>query len=560
MPLTHKRLLAFAKRLQAVEDFSSMVRILVEEIEATIGYRRAWVAVFDLDTRMVRILSVEGEGAEDAWARAPVFPLDGDPYMLRILESAEPQIVVDAQTDPDVNREIVEALGNRTIVNVPLRLIDQPVGALGTGSFGDEGVRVPTQEELAYLLELASQLVAASSRLTWARHRAELEDKKRELDRILEQRQRLESLGELAGGVAHDFNNLLTVILASATMLRESDDEEERLAEVTNIEEAAQRASALTTRLLALGRRQALRLAPVDPNDVLKSVVSMLRRVVPATITIDLSRAPALPALMADRGQLEQVLVNLCLNARDAMPEGGRLEIASDRVDIDDDFVREHPWARAGRYVLVRVTDSGVGMTSEVIARIFEPFFTTKPEGVGSGLGLAVSRGIVEQHGGFLHAESAVGAGATFSMYLPEGEDRVADTAAPAPRARPRGDERVLLADDQEHVRRVVQRVLERAGYAITAVPNGAAAVDAVASVPFDLVILDAVMPVMGGREAFERIRALKPELPILFVSGYGAEELTARFLEDTRAPLLPKPFEVDALLRTVRELLDVTA
>ncbi|CAN5897341.1 hypothetical protein BH11MYX4_BH11MYX4_24030 [soil metagenome] len=555
--LDDARLLAFARKLQSASDVATLLAVAADEIRATVGYRTAWVAVFDLEARTCRILAAEGDEDIDIWANAAILPVDSDPYVLRLLEATGPEIVRDAQTDPNVNRAVVEALGNRTVVNVPMRLLDQPFGMLGTGTFGEEGVRVPSEEELKYLVGLAGQLVVASARILVMRQREDAARERAELERKLASRQRLESLGQLAGGVAHDFNNLLTVILATTSMLSADEEDPVRRDDLQVITDAVERAAELTRRLLALGQRQPLRLVASDSSAILRSVVGLLRRVIPADISVDLLTREELPAILAEPSQIEQVITNLCLNARDAMPAGGRITITTESMAIGEAFVAEHPWARAGQYVLVRVTDSGTGMAKDVVERIFEPFFTTKSEGRGTGLGLAVCRGIVEQHGGLLHVYSELGVGSTFNVYLPVA-DRAARVIQPEEAtAAPSGTERVLVADDQPWVRRVVERILTRAGYVVVGVANGRQAVEAATREPFDLVILDAVMPELGGRAAYEQIREAIPDVRVLFASGYGAEELTARFLADTDVPLLRKPFDPNLLLRTVRTLLD---
>jgi CheY-like chemotaxis protein len=374
---------------------------------------------------------------------------------------------------------------------------------------------------------------------------------------MLAERQRLESLGQLAGGIAHDFNNLLSAILGAASLLRSDEDDESRVEDLRLIVDAAERASELTTRLLALGKRQTLRIVPADANQMLRQVLALVRRVIRSDIVIEFVEGDGLPAVLADGSQLEQVFMNLCLNARDAMPDGGRLSIETEEVVINEEFVGVHPWARPGRYVLVTVTDTGTGMTDDVLERAFDPFFTTKEEGKGTGLGLAVSRGIVEQHGGLVHGYSEPDVGTTFRVYLPVADQAAEVVATAIEPAMSTGTERILVADDQGFVREIVDRILSRSGYSVSVVEDGSAAVEHVRAHPVDLVILDAVMPGLGGREAYARIRELQPNLPVLFASGYGADELTTRFLADTEAPLLAKPFDPDGLRRIVRRLLD---
>jgi signal transduction histidine kinase len=552
-----QRLLAFARRLHSIEDFNRMVTATADEIRESIGYNVTWVSVFDLPTRTVRMLAVQGENEDDIWQHAPSFPIDDDPYMARIFDATEPQVVGDAQNDPGVNRQLVEQLGNRTIINVPMRLVDQPFGALGTGTFGDEGVRLPTPEKLDHLVGIAAQLVTAAARLVLAAEREQAARHREEFNRRLLERQRLESLGELAGGVAHDFNNLLTIVMATASMLQRTEPEPRRKADLQTILDASSRAGALTRRLLALGQRQPLQLTNASMNDVVAAVVELLRRVVPADIQIEVFAGDELPLVAMDIGQLEQVIVNLSLNARDAMRAGGRLTFKTESAVLADDFVELHPWSRVGRYVLLTVTDSGQGIPPDVLGRIFEPFFSTKKARGGTGLGLAVCRGIIEQHGGFVHAYSELAVGSSFKIYLPVGGSIAPAALVEGQGPAPGGTERILLADDEELIRRVSSQILEDAGYTIVTAEDGVEAVRAVADGDFDLVILDAVMPNMTGRAAFDAIRKAKPGVRVLFASGYGAEELSARFLSDADAPLLAKPFGPDQLLRTVRALLD---
>lgn len=557
MRILEKRLLVFARRLHAIEDFGEMVLALADEIRESVGYTTAWLSVFDLPNKQVRVLAYQGDNEEDIWTHAPVIPLADDPYLVRVFEATEPQIVHDAQTDPNVNRELVEQLGNRTIINIPMRLVDQQFGALGTGTFGDEGVRLPSEEELAHLVGLAKQLVTASARLLLQKEREEMAYKQELLARKLAERQQLESLGELAGGIAHDFNNLLMVVIASTSLLKATETDPEREADMQTILDASTRASELTRRLLALGKRQSLQLETSSLNTLVESVVSLIKRVIPADIVLNVVPADNLPPVSMDTGQIEQVLMNIALNAKDAMPNGGQLTIETEHVVIDEEFVQEHPWSRAGQYNLLSATDTGPGMPADVLSKIFEPFYTTKKSHKGSGLGLSVCRGIVEQHGGMILGYSEPDVGATFKVYLPVAKSPATTIGAVNDGPVPRGNERLLIADDGEEVRLVVQRILERAGYSVVAVSDGEQALQASLAEDFDLVILDAVMPKMGGRATFDAMRSHSPNLPVLFASGYGAEELSARFLSDISAPMLPKPFNPDHLLRMVRSLLD---
>lgn len=412
------RLLAFARRLQAFQTFDELIDELCNEVRAAVGYSTAWLAIFDEDGEHVRVLATQGDMAEPIWERAAVIPVDGDPYMERIRDDRTVQIVEDAQVADDVNRDIVTALGNRTIVNVPLTLIDRPFGAIGTGTFGDEGVRVPSRADLAYLEAMGQQLVMASARILLDQQRKEAAAEREALMRQLEQRQRLESLGRLAGGVAHEFNNLLTVVHGSASLLLLEEDDPEKVEELRVIIDAAERSEQLTRKLLAMGKRQPLRLEVTELDAIVRDAQALMRPVVPKGVELECSVEEGM-RVRVDAAQVEQLLLNLVLNACDAMPEGGRVTVRGDAVELDERFAEEHVWARPGLYAQVVVEDTGVGMEPELLARIFEPFFTTKPEEKGSGLGLAISRGVAEQHGGFLHATSVPGEGSRFALYLP---------------------------------------------------------------------------------------------------------------------------------------------
>ena len=252
--------------------------------------------------------------------------------------------------------------------------------------------------------------------------------------------------------------------------------------------------------------------------------------------------------------------MNVALNARDAMPNGGRLTLETQQVVVNGEYLRAHPWAKPGRYVLLTVADTGCGMPPDVVERVFEPFFTTKPMGEGTGLGLAVSWGVVHRHGGMMHCYSEIGVGTSFKIYLPAGEQTATEVGTKLAGPIPRGTERVLVADDQEHVLAIIMRVLSNAGYRAIGVANGADAVAAAERDAFDLHILDSVMPIMSGREACERIRAARPEARFLFTSGYGGDVLPSSFLEASGFEMVAKPFDPDALLRAVRATLDAPA
>jgi CheY-like chemotaxis protein len=370
----------------------------------------------------------------------------------------------------------------------------------------------------------------------------------------------MEALGQLAGGVAHDFNNLLTGILGYTRLLaqRLEDDPhcEENLAQ---IERAAERASTLTRQLLAFSRRQQLTATYVDLNRAVVDFIKLLARTVGEHIELKTDLAPDLPTTYVDPAQIEQVLLNLAVNARDAMPRGGQMTIATRMANLDAQFVASHPWARAGRFVVLSVVDTGVGMAAHTRERIFEPFFSTKPTEKGTGLGLSIVYGIVKQHEGLIEVDSEPGGGATFCLYFPVAESPTEPAAAGRVTPAAGGEETVLLAEDEPIVRDLAVEVLSDAGYEVVAVADGEEALGELQSAPerFDLVIVDVVMPKKGGAEVWSAARSLAPQARVLLTSGYSQESLDARVGTPEGPAFLAKPFTPQALLRKVREVLD---
>lgn len=370
--------------------------------------------------------------------------------------------------------------------------------------------------------------------------------------------QKMEAVGQLAGGVAHDFNNLMLAVLANTELALDEPDLAPNVGEhLTEIRAAGERAAALTKQLLAFSRRQPLRPVVVDLNELLRGLMKMLQRLLPANIALEHVAGHKLASVNADTTQLEQVIVNLCVNARDAMPEGGRLTVETENVLINQRYVETRPWAKPGRYVLLSVTDTGLGMTKEAQERAFEPFFTTKPVHQGTGLGLSTVYGIVRQHDGMVHIYSELGQGTTVKVYIPCSTRAAEDVGTKLEQRPSRGHETILLAEDEPQVRRAVAQILERAGYRVVVACDGAEAVQALrrTSEPVHLAILDVVMPELGGPEAWEQIRGLRPEMRVLFASGYADNRYSGRLPHD--AELIEKPFRGDELLLRIRHALD---
>src|SRR5438552_3941148 len=350
----------------------------------------------------------------------------------------------------------------------------------------------------------------------------------------------------------------------TAELLREDQPATDpRRVDVEEIRKAGSRAADLTRQLLAFSRSQVLEPKVLDPNVMVADMDKLLRRLIGEDVELRTILAPDVGAVRADPGQLEQVIVNLAVNARDAMPKGGKLTIETANAELDASYVRQHEPVRPGAYVMLAVSDTGVGMDAATKARIFEPFFTTKPKGKGTGLGLATVYGIVKQSGGYIWAYSEPGRGTSFKIYLP----RVEDAAAPArltPATTPslRGSETILLVEDQEEVRRLVRRVLEARGYTVLVAASGAEALQVAATHagPIQLLVTDVIMPAMSGREVGLLVAAARPEAKVLYLSGYADESIVHHGVLEPGIAFLQKPFTAEGLARKVREVLDTPA
>ncbi len=384
---------------------------------------------------------------------------------------------------------------------------------------------------------------------------------RREMELQLRQSQKMEAVGQLAGGVAHDFNNLLMVIRGYCELILDRLGPEGGVrSQAEGIMKAAQRASALTRQLLAFSRKQVLSPRVLDLNTVVADVNKMLVRLIGEDIALHVVRAPDLGRVKADPGQIEQVILNLAVNARDAMPGGGKLTIETRNVELDEAYSRTHINAPPGPYVLLAVTDNGTGMDADTRSRIFEPFFTTKEQGKGTGLGLATVYGIVKQSGGYIWVYSEPGQGTTFKVYLPRVLDAVPSDAVAAPASPPPpASETVLLVEDEEEVRKVVREFLQARGYSVLEAADGPQAIR-LAATPngaLHLLLTDMVMPVMSGTDLAERIRRTHPGIKVLYMSGYASRGARQNQNLDPQAPFLEKPFSGETLARKLREVLD---
>jgi hypothetical protein len=383
------------------------------------------------------------------------------------------------------------------------------------------------------------------------------------LEDQLRQSQKMDAVGRLAGGVAHDFNNMLTVMMGYCASLNEALAMHETLREdVLEIQRSAERAAALTKQLLAFSRQQVMEVRTVSLNDVVTRLEPMLRRLIPEHIALTTSLGNDVGTIRSDPSQLEQILLNLIVNSRDAMPAGGDLVIETAAVELDSAYVDEHVTARAGSYVRLTVSDTGIGMDEQTKARIFEPFFTTKPPGQGTGLGLATVYGAVQQSQGFVWAYSEPGLGTTFKIYLPRVDVVVDENAEERVPTSLRGTECILVVEDDRVLRKLASDMLGRQGYRVLTAPDGIAALELLSGTAerVDLLITDIVMPRMGGRELAERLKQERHDLRVLFTSGYTDDMVGRQDLVSSGAAFLQKPYTPTALWTKVRGLLDAGA
>ena len=390
--------------------------------------------------------------------------------------------------------------------------------------------------------------------------RKEAERALRDTEAQLRHAQKMEAVGTLAGGVAHDFNNVLSVILSYTGFLKDALDPADPMrVDVDEIGKAAERAASLTRQLLAFSRKQAFVPRVIDPNEVVRGLDPMLRRLVASDVEITMVPGAGVGAIVADKGQLEQLVMNLVVNARDATPKGGRVRVETASAVVRDAEMAPCPGMAPGEYVVIEVNDSGSGMTPEARARIFEPFFTTKELGKGTGLGLSVVYGIVAQSGGFISVDTAPGKGSTFRVYFPRTSKTPREPSDPPPSSRTGGTETILLVEDDAQVRVAVATTLRRAGYHVIESANaGEALLASEQSVTrIDLMVTDVLMPRMTGHELAARLSGTRPEMRVLYMSGHVPDAILER--PDVSSSIIEKPMTAGALLGKVREIIDRT-
>ncbi|MEK6656877.1 MAG: ATP-binding protein, partial [Nitrospirota bacterium] len=382
------------------------------------------------------------------------------------------------------------------------------------------------------------------------------------LEEQLRQAQKMEAIGQLTGGIAHDFNNFLTAILGFSSLLQmkfEDDNDAQSSSYLQNIISAAEKAANMTNSLLAFSRKRIINIRPALLNDIIKGMERLLQRVITENVEFKTALTDKGTIIMADTGQIEQVLLNLVANARDAMPKGGTVFIKTEVVNVDEVFVRTHGYGKPGAYVLLSVSDTGIGMDEMTRERIFEPFFTTKEVGKGTGLGLSIVYGIIKQHNGYIDVNSESGKGATFNIYLPIIESTI-ESAEIKKEAIPKGGtETILLAEDELEVRRLVKTVLEEFGYKVIEAVDGEDAINRFTENKdrIDIVILDVIMPKKNGREAYNELKNIKPDIKTIFISGYTEDIIKREDIFEMGLNFIAKPVSPSDLLEKIREVLD---
>jgi nitrogen-specific signal transduction histidine kinase/CheY-like chemotaxis protein len=381
---------------------------------------------------------------------------------------------------------------------------------------------------------------------------------RKNLEEQLRQSQKLETLGQLAGGVAHDFNNILASIMNYGYLLKGSPDNEKQKEYIERIIESTEKAALVTSDLLAFSRKQVLTTVPVKLNEIIKRVKELIVRIIGEQIEVKTILDHKVPSVMADSGKLEQILMNLATNARDAMPEGGTITIETNKAEIDKDFISRNGYGEPGEYALITVTDTGVGMDEETTVRIFEPFFTTKEVDKGSGLGLSIIYGIIKQHKGYIDVESKPGKGTAVKIYLPITEKKPKEEKPPVVDTVTKGCETILLAEDNTEVRLATKQILETTGYRVIEAVDGQDAVEKFNENKdiIQLLVFDSIMPNKSGKGAYDEIVKVNPDIKVLFISGYTEEIISDDGVPEEGSYFLSKPIAPDRLLKKIRVVL----
>lgn len=539
-------LLRFSKALHTANTLEELLDKSREFLLETTRYAWTYVHLRHPDGKTMEIAGWVLPHADKIRASHAQIDVSRDRLLQRVYNATEPFVIDDLRFDPDADQTQVEATGIRTAIVVPMFDNDAHLGPLIVATFADQGPLQPTPEELELILPMAALVGTVVARLRAQDARLVAEAK-------LAQADKLEALGRLAGEVAHDFNNVLLAVLANIELALLEMSPHPAVALLNDAYEAAQRAARLSKQLLASSRGQVLARKPVDLRDVLAAAQRLLEPTLPSNVELDVQLGLRPVHTLGDADELTRVFSNLFANARDAVSRGGRVSVELRIIRIDGEYIAARDELEPGDYALVSVADDGLGMTLETQARVFEPFFSTKGPERGTGLGLSVVLGVTKQHGGYVHVYSELGLGTTFKVYLP----LAAGSTRPLVNRSSMGDvvdgtESILVVDDDEHVRRTLERVLTRRGYRVRAEANMQAALHQLTHHQFDLLVTDIVLGSDDGFALVTRAREVAAELPIIFITGYSRSSRAV-----LGAPHLVKPFSSGDLLRLLRTTLD---
>jgi PAS domain S-box-containing protein len=549
-----ERIASLAQALGTARELKTIFRALLDFAHISTPCNGMFVSLYDSERNVRTAVYAASENEEEDLTRLMPMPMTDSPNSRAVVTgevilTGDYQAAITGQPRLDIGLERDPRLPQSSLA-APMSVMGKVIGA----------IEVQSVEPAAFTQEHATAMRMAANLTAIAIENVRLFEQEREKEEQLRQSQKLEAVGQLAGGVAHDFNNLLTVIGGySEIMLRRFSEDDPLRQNTEQIKKAAERATSLTRQLLAFSRKQTLQPKVLALNPLVTDVSKMLRRLIGEDVEFITLLRPEADLINADPGQLEQVLMNLVVNARDALPRGGKITVETANVELDQAYADMHIAVQPGEYVMLAVSDNGMGMDAETQKHIFEPFFTTKELGKGTGLGLSTVYGIVRQSGGNIWVYSELGKGTTFKIYLPRIKENAESKQAANRAAVPKGTETILLVEDETMVRTLARAILEENGYEVLEAANGEEAlrISQYQEKKIDLMLTDVVMPLMSGKELADRMAGLRPQMPVLYMSGYTDDAIVHHGVLEPGTAFLEKPFTPDAVARKVREVLD---